>query len=117
MDFVSLIDDKGGLKILLETFPPSENGQMLEIRFEFAHAYRNIDEGYRLEQFGSFEPEGKSLIYKVEHSSFLEDFHQQSFDMLRNFGLVHYFIVTVNDCIDVLSEVEPKVEWLRSEAI
>src|SRR4051812_6391432 len=111
MDFVSLVDEKCELRILLESFPPGDDGRRLEVRFESARAYRNIDEGYRLGQFGSFESEGESVIYTVENSTLLEEFHRQSFDTLRNVGLVHYLIVTVNDCVDVLSKAEPKVAW------
>lgn len=113
VDFVSLTDERGELKILLEYLPLNKNNQMLEIRFECPDAYCNIDEGYRLELL-PFEPEERSIIYTVENSIFLKEFHRQSHDIYNNFGILHYFISTANDCIDVLSKVEPKVDWLRS---
>jgi hypothetical protein len=110
MNIVSLTDDAAGFRILLQSFPPSSSSRMLQIRFEVLRAYRVIDEGDRVGQ--PFRPDRHSLIYKVENSMFLDEFHRLSAGMLRTFDLVHYFIVSVNDCVDVLAETEPTLEWL-----
>jgi hypothetical protein len=112
VDMASLVDDKDGLRILLETFPPSSSRRTLEIHFEFPRAYRVMDEGYRLDQFGNFEPDQRSPIYRVENSPFLDEFHRLSLDTLQTFDLVHYFVVSVNNCVDVLTEVEPTIKCL-----
>src|ERR1700730_11105933 len=110
MDIVSLTDDADGFRILLQSFPPGSSSRMLQIRFEVLRAYRVMDEGDRTGQ--PFQPDRHSLIYRVENSAFLEEFHRLSVGMLRTFDLVHGFMFSQNDFGDVWAETEPTLEWL-----
>ena len=112
MDVSSLVHDDAGFRILLTAFPPTRDPRILEVRFDLPRAYRVIDEGYRLAQADLFKAATHSLIYKVENSEFLAEFHRLSLGILQTFGIAHYLIVSANDCVDVLSETEPIVGWL-----
>lgn len=65
------------------------------------------DEGDLLKMLG--EQSGKILvgIYKVEKSSYLEWFNDQSVNIRSKDNVAHYLIVTVNDVVDVLSSEPP----------
>lgn len=75
--------------------------------FDWTHSFRVTDEGDLLKILG--EQSGKMLlgIYKVEGSTYLEWFNDQSDNIHSKNNIVHYMIVTVNDIIDVLSSVPP----------
>ncbi len=75
-----------------------------------------MDERYRLRQWETFQPQVRSTTYTVEGSAFPREFHEESGDVLRESSLVHYLIVTNNDCIDVLSESEPAVRRVTETA-
>lgn len=107
VDLGGLTQDCTGLRILLS--PLRAIGPIVEVHFLRPRMYRNIDEGFRLRQLSEFKPEGASLVYIVDDSILLREFHDQSFGVMRSFNLIHFLVTTSNDCIDVLSEVEPVV--------
>ena len=85
---------------------------MLRITFDPALAYRNIDEG---DYLGSFE-EAKGLknwsLYTLHESDFIDWFMTESCGIHEGKAILQYSIHTPNDCIEILSEYPPVVEWL-----
>ncbi len=101
-----LRDDSKVLKILLKN---DETGDLLHISFDAALTYRNIDEGYLLKSLGHI-PGG---FFKMVVSDYLTWFHDEGHGIMRDDDqIVHYAIYTPNDCIDVISQTKPQVEWL-----
>jgi hypothetical protein len=60
MNVRSVTSDADGLRIRLQSWPPSGSEDVLEIRFERFHAYRVIDEGDRVGQH--FQPDQQCLV-------------------------------------------------------
>lgn len=103
-------DDYEGLRILLKG--EEKESSMLRLLFDAVLAYRNVDESYLLKTIDKIEDPGQSTLYVVENSSWVEWFKEESYNTLQNSKINHYAIYTPNDCIDILSEYEPKIEWL-----
>jgi hypothetical protein len=117
----SLVDDESGLTIRLDVHQEDGPAIRYEVVFASPTAYRTIDEGLRLRQWGPEWEElagrSPSAIYLVHNSAFTRELHELSMGVSEAFDLVHYFIVTHNLCIDVLADAEPTVRSLgrRSE--
>ncbi|EDT4881533.1 hypothetical protein B6B03_004688, partial [Salmonella enterica subsp. enterica serovar Berta] len=73
------------------------------------HSFRVTDEGDLLKMLGEQKGKMRVGIYKVEDSSYLEWFNDQSFNIHEKEKIIHYLIVTVNDIIDVLSSESPVI--------
>lgn len=104
-------DDYEGFRILLRG--EALHSPMLRISFESVLAYRNIDEGSLLKTLNLLKDCEPSSFYLVQNSTWLVWFHEESYGMYEDRHIVHYAIFTSHDCIDVLSEYEPVVEWLN----
>ena len=101
-----LRDDSKVLKILLKN---DETDDLLHISFDAALTYRNIDEGYLLKSLEYI----KGGFFKMVVSDYLTWFHDEGHGIMRDDDeVVHYAIYTPNDCIDVISQAKPRVEWL-----
>jgi hypothetical protein len=107
----ALHDDYEFFRVLLKGKSPQ--AKMLRIYFDSVYAYRNIDEIYRLRTWNNFKGERPSSLFIVENSKWLEWFHEESQELYLEHSIKHYAIHTVQDCIDILSEHEPLVEWLN----
>lgn len=103
-------DDYEGFRILLKG--ESAESSVLRVAFDPALAYRNIDEGKLLKTISKIENPGSTTLYTVANSSWVDWFKAESSGILKGKEIAHYAIYTPNDCIDVLAEYEPKVEWL-----
>lgn len=77
--------------------------------FDWTHSFRVTDEGDLLKMLGEQKGKMRVGIYKVEDSSYLEWFNDQSFNIHEKEKIIHYLIVTVNDIIDVLSSESPVI--------
>lgn len=106
-----IYDDYEGFRILLKG--DETTAAMLRITFDAASAYRNIDEGDLLRTITAVKDTGKSSLYTVENSSWIEWFREESLGKHSKTRFIHYAIYTENDCIDVITEFEPEVEWLN----
>ena len=104
-------DDYEGFRILLKGEDP--NSSVLRVSFESVLAYRNIDEGSLLKTLDLIKDREIHPLYIVRDSSWLYWFHEESYNIHANNDIVHYSVMTPNDCIDILSEFEPTVEWLN----
>lgn len=104
-------DDYEGLRFLLRD--DDSSGPMLRITFESAVAYRNVNESYRSRTWAAIG-DTKSLpsLLTVEHSKWVEWLVAEAGGVLAEDQLVHYALHTPEDCVDVVSEFAPMVEWL-----
>jgi hypothetical protein len=109
-DMKSLVDSYDGLEIDL-IFHNVD--QTITVKFASTKVYRVIDEGYRLKQLQHLPLPMEETIYVVSHSYMVEDLLDEACGMLERAGVVHYFIVTDNDCIDIIvgSIVKPELEY------
>lgn len=109
---IGLQDNSNGLSIFIGDDDKKEE-VVTEINFKYPEAYMNIDEGCRLTLLDNLPPPPLCTIYKIENSKFLEFFHRENKYLYVGFkNITHYLILTSDDCIDVLSEVEPTVNLL-----
>lgn len=104
-------DDYEGFRILL--VGENERSPVLRIMFDAARSYRNADEGDLLKTIASMDDPGSSSLFIVDNSSWVKWFHEETYNIHKGRDIKHYAIYTPNDCIDVLSEFEPRVEWLN----
>ncbi len=120
LDVHSLVDDESGLTIRLDVYQEDGTTILYEVIFRSPKAYRTIDEGFRLAQWGpeweEFARSTPSAIYLVHDSAFLQELHELSMGVSEAFDLLHYFVVTDNLCIDVLADAEPSVRALGTSA-
>jgi hypothetical protein len=107
-----LEDTDDGLAIFLEHPMPAPLAQRtVKLLFDGYIAYRNMDESYRLRTWnatGGFQ----SSLHLVTNSDWLEWLHKESEGCYQDANIKHYAILTIADCIDVLSEFEPQVSWV-----
>lgn len=106
----ALHDDYEGFRILLrseDTISP-----VLRVFFDAPLAYRNLDEGSLIRTLARLRPRGINSLFIVDNSTWLKWFLEESCGIYEGRQITHYAFLTPNDCIDVLSEIEPRVEWL-----
>lgn len=88
----------------------SHPGRRFSLRWrERPHAYRNIDERFRLRLWDELHTDGH-LFWIMRNSTWVGEFHQDSHQVRSDLTLVHYAIYTGDDCIDVLSVSPPIAE-------
>lgn len=100
-------DDYEGFRILLRS--DDQTSGVLRVSFESAVGYQNINESFRLETLSRL---GGGGLFLVRDSSWVKWLKLESGGMLDSKQLVHYAIYTEEDCIDVVSEFPPEVDWL-----
>jgi hypothetical protein len=105
-----LHDDYEALRILLRG--PESTSAMLRILFPSAIAYRNINESFRSRTWHKANPPSIPPLATVENSSWVAWLREESGGVLDEVALTHYAVTTPEDCIDVVTEVPPNVEWL-----
>ncbi|MEH1823359.1 MAG: hypothetical protein V7L31_30525 [Nostoc sp.] len=94
-----------GLEIDLIFYDPN---QTITVKFAYTEVYRVIDEGRRLKQLQHLPLPMEETVYVVSNSDIVEELVDESCGMLKTRDLVHYFIVTDNDCIDVITKADFK---------
>lgn len=104
-------DDCEGFRIILQG--EKTGSGMIKILFNPAIAYRNIDESYLIKTLSRISSLEKSSLYIVENSKWTKWFHEESYDVYDDRKIIHYSIITPGDCIDILAEYSPNVEWLK----
>jgi hypothetical protein len=102
-------DDRGGLRLLLE----DETGGQAEVVFAGYAAYRNVNESFRLRTWRVQRPPRECSAFTVLNSEWLAWLRQESDGVLDGRPLVHYAILTGDDCIDVAAESMPSVVPLK----
>lgn len=89
----------------------SKPTEKIKLSFEWIYSLRVTDEGDLLKMLDHFNGQMTTGIYKVENSSYLKWFHEQS-ENIHNKAIEHYLIVTIDEVIEVLASVEPSIEIL-----
>jgi hypothetical protein len=125
VDLIGVTGGPSGLVLTLVPFagargvydPRNASFTSAEVRFKLPRAYRCIDEGYRLGEPNIPESQPTSFVYTVSNSSFLTEFEALSEGQLSNFGLVHWFVPSANECADIISESPPEVRLVRGPAV
>jgi hypothetical protein len=98
-DVWSLSDSREGLEIDL-IFHDAD--QIVTVKFGCTDAYRVIDEGYRLRQLEHLPLPMEETIYVVSQSDMVKELVDEACGMVDEDRAIHYFIVTDNDCIDII---------------
>lgn len=57
---------------------------------------------------------GKCSLYKIENSEYIKWLKQQSYGMYDGVGYKHYCRLTLDEVIEVISEFEPEVRFVKS---
>lgn len=105
----ALHDDYEGFRILLQ----NDDSEILRITFKDKITYRNTDEMYYLKSWGNSGRKLDNTFYKVINSSFIHNFLKEMDGLTYMvYDIEHYFISTDCDCIDILSEKPPIVDWI-----
>ncbi|MDD1617269.1 MAG: hypothetical protein CG439_2414, partial [Methylococcaceae bacterium NSP1-2] len=99
-------DDYEGFRILLRE---NYHSPVLRVLFDAVRSYRWSDEGDLLRTVASINNPSRSSLFKVDNSSWVKWFHEETYDIHKERDIKHFAIYTSDDCIDVLSEFEPKV--------
>ena len=108
----ALRDDYEGFRILLRG--KEAHAPVFRIAFESVVAYRNVNESFRLATWAAIGNMGKLPTFlTVENSRWIEWLVAEAGGVLRADALTHYAIYSPEDCIDIVSEFPPEVEWLN----
>ncbi len=84
------------------------------LKFEFVDSIRITDEGRRIKTYNEIPDIQKYRenfygvpLYRVENSEYCKWLVQESAGIYTEFQ--HYVIITINDIVDVISDVPPKI--------
>jgi hypothetical protein len=87
---------------------PRANGRAFRVEFEHPLAFRSVNESYRLKLIEPINSELPWPTFKVEHSAWVEWFHDQSLGIYRDWAIEH-FLFMGEHVIEVLSVVQPVI--------
>jgi len=104
----SLTDTDDGLVLLLSA--QESRLPVLRVRFDAFVAYRNVNESYRLRLWHRDAHVGAGLLI-VQDSKWTSWLEEESRGALDARAVVHYAILTAEDCVDVVARAAPSVEW------
>lgn len=107
----ALRHDYEHFRVLLKGEEPTS--RTFRILFKVVVAYRNINESYRLRTWERVRGKNMVGLFTVEDSRWVNWLREESGGVLESTRLTHYAIFTPEDCIDVVSEFAPEVEWLN----
>lgn len=106
---IQLDDFKYDLESLSLTL--SKPDQSFTLSFEWVYSFRVTGEGDLLKMQEHFDGQMTTGLYKVENSSYLKWFHEQS-ENIHDDIIEHYLIVTIDDVIEVITSAEPSVQTM-----
>jgi hypothetical protein len=110
-DMLSLVDGRDGLEIDLIFH---DVDRIITVKFGFVDVYRVIDEGYRLKQLEYLPLPMEETVYIVSQSDMVKELVDEACGMVDEARVIHYFMATDNDCIDVIVKndgEEPQLEY------
>jgi hypothetical protein len=106
LDSPSLTNDyDNGFRLILAE--PRANGRAFKVEFEQLLAFRSANESYRLKLIEPMNSELPWPTFKVEHSVWVDWFHEQTFGIYRDWPVEH-FLFMGEDVIEVLSARQPR---------
>lgn len=85
--------------------------EKIKLTFDWVYSLRVTDEGDLLKMLEYFDGEMTTGIYRMKNSTYLEWFNYQS-ENIHSEDVEHYFIVTIDEVVEVLASVEPVVDIL-----
>ena len=107
----ALHDDAEGLRILLRG--EDKASRALRVTFDRVVGYRNVNESFRLRTWASIAgAPTRTCLLMVRGSAWVEWLVAESAGLLDGRALTHYAVHTGDDCIDVVVESPPRIEWL-----
>jgi len=109
----SVHDEDEGLIILLRYSSGKNESKLLRLLYDPYISYGNMDESYRVRAIDNCAGKLRSTFYIVKDSNFIEWFHEESKNIYKDRDIVHYAIITVADCIDILSDYPPEISWIN----
>ncbi|MEY0536174.1 hypothetical protein AB7303_19040 [Providencia rettgeri] len=89
----------------------SKPDELFTLSFEWVYSFRVTGEGDLLKMQEHFDGQMTTGLYKVENSSYLKWFHEQSAN-IHDDVIEHYLIVTIDDVIEVITSAEPSVQTM-----
>lgn len=103
-------DDYEGFRIIIRGYNPD---RVFKLLFDNYLGYRNFDESYRLKSIPQFPDNGKNwCLFISNDSEFIDWVVLESNGFLQKGNILHFFIVTTNDIVDILTFDEPICEEL-----
>lgn len=106
-----LKENENGLTISLIE---SDNSPSLIIHFDVYCSYRVTDEGDLLKTLSNIENKdclGKSTLFTVENSIYLQWFHEQTYNRWKDNQVTHYLIATPDQVIEIIHTHSPTLMW------
>lgn len=106
----SLIDDYEGFRVVVKD---EKSSNYFRFMFDNYISYRNTDEGARLKSLNLFPYNSREwCLFKAKKSDFIDWIVEESGGIYLQDSITHYFFVTPNDIIEILSLEEPKLDEL-----
>ena len=103
-------DDYEGFRIILRGGNPS---RVYKLSFENYLGYRNFDESYRLKSLNMFPNNSREwCLFISKDSDFINWAVIESEGFQTKEKIIHFYIATPNDIVEVLSFEEPEIEEL-----
>jgi len=102
---VNLNDGPEGLGVVLE----NQTGRRVQLSFKKVPAYRSIQEELRPDLWGRFDAADHQVLWIVDDSDWLKSLSRARLLDVHHPGVVHYLILTADECIDILSPDPPEI--------
>lgn len=106
-----------GRDLLVKMCNSESESEFVTIFFYNALHVRVTDESY---VFGVINYENKDILnnslFTVSNSEYIDFFIRASYGAFRAEELVHYFLFTRNECIDIITNTEPSVKKGKCKA-
>ena len=114
-----LIKNKGEMKLILKS-----EEQNVALKFLFDGEILSFccsDEGRRLKTINDLDQKYGTDFYKnqnyfiIESSDYIKRFNEETYNIYKNFKIIHYVFFLSDDIIDILSTFPPSIEVFTYE--
>jgi predicted nucleic acid-binding protein len=99
-----------------------EENKVIDLTFDDIASYRITNESYSNNSIDLIESEKEKLqnkafwgFYVIENSSFIELIEKQTGIPATIYNFQHYYIATIDDTIDIISNAKPIVKLLYNQ--
>lgn len=87
-----------------------KNDDLAIFFFEHVYSYRPTDEGYLFNLYrGNPDLFSENVFFEVKNSEYIDFFNTVTSNMFTDAGVTHYFMMTENECIDILARSVPEI--------
>ncbi|WP_146168190.1 hypothetical protein [Pseudomonas mangrovi] len=113
-DIYSVSDSKEGLTILIDTKDESGNRRDLRVYFEYARGFRYLDEGDLIHYWESKAFSTPHHVFKILSGGWSngEAVEPGILSVSKAVEITEWFVATTNNCINVLTESQPLIEFI-----